>query len=128
MNSALLVPAHWLVKDSAAFSMARRSRTPSDASSPRAFWLAAVEAMALGKPVVGYIMPTLRKELPSDLPIVDATRENLSEVLAPLVAHGHRRARLGRLGRAFVQRHHNAVTIAGELVEHYKELCNTSSK
>ena len=44
MNSALLVPAHWLVKDSAAFSMARRSRTPNDASSPRAFWLAAVEA------------------------------------------------------------------------------------
>ena len=44
MNSALPDPAQVLVKDSAASSMARRSLTPSEDSSPSAFWVAAVEA------------------------------------------------------------------------------------
>ena len=44
MNSALRVPAHWFVNDSAAFSMALRSLTPSEASSPRAFCDSTVEA------------------------------------------------------------------------------------
>ena len=87
-----------------------------------AYGLAAVEAMALGKPVVGYIMPGLRKELPADLPIVDAMQENLAEVLKPLITDGHRRAQLGREGRAFVDRHHNAIKIARQLAEHYEEL------
>ena len=87
-----------------------------------AYGLAAVEAMALGKPVVGHIMPGLRKELPPDLPIIDAMQENLAEVLGPLIADGRRRARLGREGRAFVQQHHDAVDIARKLAGHYEEL------
>ena len=87
-----------------------------------AYGLAAVEAMAMGKPVVGYVTPGLRSRLPDDMPIVDAEQENLAEVLGRLIADGPQRARLGRQGRAFVERYHNAVSIARELADNYEEL------
>ena len=102
--------------------LVRRCDLFIDQFAAGAHGLAAVEAMALGKPVVGYIMPGLREQLPADLPIVDATRENLAEVIGGLLADGARRTRLGRQGRAFVERHHDAVAIAQKLVGHYEKL------
>lgn len=102
--------------------LVRRCDLFIDQFAAGAYGLAAVEAMALGKPVVGHIMPALREQLPADLPIVDAKRENLPEVVGGLLADGARRAKLGRQGRAFVEHHHDAVAIARKLVEHYKKL------
>ena len=106
--------------------LVRRCDLFIDQFAAGAYGLAAVEAMALGKPVVGHIMPALREQLPTDLPIVDATRENLAEVIGGLLADGPRRARLGRQGRAFAERHHDALRIAQELVNHYEKLLETA--
>ena len=87
-----------------------------------AYGVAAVEAMALGKPVVGYIKPTLAARCPADLPIVNATPENLGEVLEKLLASGRLRHETGRASRAFVEKHHDAHKIARNLVNIYEEL------
>ncbi len=110
------------VSHAQSLDMVRRCDLFIDQFAAGAYGLAAVEAMALGKPVLGYVMPGLREQLPADLPIVNARQENLAEVLAPLIADGRRRAQLGRQGRAFVQRHHDAEDIARKLVGHYEEL------
>ncbi|MEA1952258.1 MAG: glycosyltransferase, partial [Planctomycetota bacterium] len=102
--------------------MVRRCDLFIDQFAAGSYGLAAVEAMALGKPVVGHVMPGLRKRLPSDLPIVEATQDSLAEVLASLIAAPHRRTHLGRQGRSFARRYHDAVSIARELGRHYEEL------
>lgn len=87
-----------------------------------AYGLAAVEAMAFGKPVVCYIKPSLRSRYPSDLPIVDANRDNLSDVLERLITDGKLRHELGRRSRAYAEKHHDAHKIAHQLLAIYKEL------
>jgi len=72
------------------------------------FGMAALEAMALGKPVIAYVKRTLRERYPADLPVVDATPESLESVLRSLLADPAKRAELGALGRRFVERHADA--------------------
>lgn len=63
----------------------------------------AVEAMALGKPVVTFLR---RPEyLPADVPcpLVSATPTTLPDVLRELVQNAERRRELGRAGRRFVE-------------------------
>jgi hypothetical protein len=77
--------------------------------------LAALEAMAYGKPVVCYIKPALRPHYPPELPIVSATLDNIPEVLARLLEDGALRYELGRRGRAYVEQYHDAHLIARQL-------------
>ncbi len=86
------------------------------------YGLAALEAMALGKPVLCYVKPSLAAQYPSDLPIVNATQESLTDVLAGLLADGARRHEIGRRSRAYVEKYHDAIKIAGELKGIYEEL------
>jgi hypothetical protein len=76
---------------------------------------AAIEAMALGTPVVGYVKPAVAAQYPQEIPLVNATREALAGVLAELLLDGQRRHDLGRLSRAYAEHHHDAVTLASEL-------------
>lgn len=86
------------------------------------YGLAAVEAMAFGKPVVCYIKPSLEAQYPSGMPIVNANQDNLSEVLERLIKDGELRHQLGRRSRAYVEEHHDAHKIAHQLVAIYEEL------
>ncbi len=86
------------------------------------YGLAAIEAMALGKAVICYIKPSVRERLPHDLPIVSATPDDLPVILSRLLSDGAWRAELGRRGRAYVEKHHDARTIAKQLLEIYREL------
>jgi hypothetical protein len=81
---------------------------------------AAVEAMALGTPVVGWIKPAVARAYPADLPIVSATQEELVSALSELLEDGERRARLGRLSRAYAEAHHDAERLAPELTAIYE--------
>ncbi len=85
--------------------------------------LAAVEAMAFGKPVVCYLKPSLVAAYPPENPIVNATQETLPDVLAALIEDGPRRRELGQRGRAYVEKHHDARKVAAQLLEIYEELC-----
>jgi len=86
------------------------------------YGVAAIEAMALGKPVVCYIKPSLQALYPLDLPIVNANQDNLATVLECLLKDGQLRAELGRRSRAYVERHHDAHKIAHELIGIYRQL------
>jgi glycosyltransferase involved in cell wall biosynthesis len=74
----------------------------------------AVEAMALGRPVLAYI----REEEPGDnpfgasLPIVRTSPARLVEDLRALALDRARIRELGTAGRAFVEQHHDPVSIA----------------
>ncbi len=84
--------------------------------------LASLEAMAMGKPVVCYIRPSLRARYPDSLPIVSADQNSLAATVAGLLADGQRRHELGVRGRRYVEEYHDARQIAAELIDIYKEL------
>lgn len=83
--------------------------------------LAALEAMAYGKPVVGYIKPSLVERYPADLPIINANPDNLADVLESLLQSGRLRYEAGRRGRLYVEKHHDAVRLAPRLAEIYRQ-------
>lgn len=71
--------------------------------------------MAYGKPVVGYIKPSLVGRYPADLPIISANPDNLADVLESLLQSGTLRYEAGRRGRLYVEKHHDAVGLAPRL-------------
>jgi glycosyltransferase involved in cell wall biosynthesis len=83
---------------------------------------AAVEAMAMGKPVVCWIKPSALATFPPGLPIIVATQDTLAAVLEKLLADRQRLTELGHRGRQWAERHHDATYRAGRLVELYDEL------
>lgn len=84
--------------------------------------MAAIEAMACGKPVVCYIKPSLITKYPQDLPIVNANLDNLVMVLEKLIVNGKKRYEIGKQSRNYVERYHDAVKLAHKLVEIYSEI------
>lgn len=84
---------------------------------------AAIEAMCYGKPVLAYIMPRVfEKGLPIDCPIVNVTPVNIKEKLIPLILDAQLRNEIGQKSRQYVERVHDAVVIANELLEIYKDV------
>jgi hypothetical protein len=85
--------------------------------------LAALEAMALGKPVVCFIKESIRARYPAGFPVVVADQNNLVGTLAELINNGGKRSQLGRQGRDYVEAYHDARSVAAELIEIYEDLC-----
>lgn len=86
------------------------------------FGMAALEAMAMGKPVVAYVKPALRALYPKALPVVDASPDSIELVLATLLSDGRLRHELGQQGRRYVERHAGARNRAASLEELYESL------
>jgi glycosyltransferase involved in cell wall biosynthesis len=90
------------------------------------YGLFAIEAMALGKPVVSFLHDEARRRTGEafglDVPIVQATRETLADALRPLVDTPAERRRLGAAGRAYVERVHDADAVADRLLDIYAQL------
>lgn len=86
----------------------------------------AVEAMAAGRVVVGHILPSVREHIRRttglELPIVEATADTLSDVIAGLVADPARIRELGTLGREFVSAVHDGRLSAAALSAHWIDL------
>jgi glycosyltransferase involved in cell wall biosynthesis len=74
----------------------------------------AVEAMALGKPVLCYVKDERPGDNPfgDELPLVRTTAETLAEDLLALIRDAERRTRAGAEGRQFVERHHDPRKVA----------------
>lgn len=88
--------------------------------------LAALEAMAFGKPALCYIKPSMVNKYPSDLPIVNASQDTLVDSLRSLLVDGKQRNILGQRGRSYVETYHDAEKIAWELKDIYEELIKAS--
>jgi glycosyltransferase involved in cell wall biosynthesis len=86
----------------------------------------ALEAMALGKPVVSHLKPDVVERSAEAfgvrVPIVPATSETLAEALAGLVESSTRRRQLGAAGRAYVERVHDIDRVADRLIAIYAQL------
>lgn len=82
--------------------------------------MASLEAMALGKPVVCYLKPSILEAYPEDCPIVNASRLDIVEVLRLLIRDGERRNRLGQEGRRFVEKYHSFEVTAHALTRAYR--------
>jgi glycosyltransferase involved in cell wall biosynthesis len=90
------------------------------------YGLFAIEAMALGKPVVTFLhdeaVRRTEKAFGTRVPIVSATAETLREALRPLVADAARRRELGAASRAYVERVHDVETVTNRLLALYARL------
>jgi glycosyltransferase involved in cell wall biosynthesis len=86
----------------------------------------ALEAMALGKPVVTYLEPNLvaqaERAYATKVPIVAATKETLADALRPLVESPARRREVGAASRAYVERVHDIDRVAERLLDIYSRL------
>jgi hypothetical protein len=86
----------------------------------------ALEAMALGKPVVSHLKPDVversAEEFGVRVPIVPATADTLVAALRPLVEDASRRRELGAAGRDYVERVHDIEKIADRLLDLYRSL------
>lgn len=67
----------------------------------------AAEAMAAGRLVVSYVSPLVRRAVEGELPIVEATPEDLEEVLRSVLADRDAAQATAAAGVAFVREHHD---------------------
>jgi glycosyltransferase involved in cell wall biosynthesis len=90
------------------------------------YGLFAIEAMALGKPVVTFLhdeaVARTEEAFGTKVPIVSATAETLGAALRPLVEGAAQRRRIGVESRAYVERIHDADRIADRLLDIYSRL------
>jgi glycosyltransferase involved in cell wall biosynthesis len=86
----------------------------------------ALEAMALGKPVVSHLKEEIVERSAEGygirIPIVAATKDTLVDALRPLVEDAARRRELGAAGRAYVEQVHDVDRIADRLIDIYAQL------
>lgn len=85
------------------------------------FGILAVEGMYYGKPVCSFIMDDVLKRIP-DCPIVNCTIDNVKEKLAWLIEHPEERVRIGKAGRAFVEKHCDGEKINQQVWQVYHDL------
>jgi hypothetical protein len=86
------------------------------------YGLSAIEALAMGKPVLVYIRPSAVPLMPAGCPVINANQDDLAEVLEPYLRNGQLRHEVGRRGREFVENYHDAHAYAKWLVTVYQEL------
>ncbi len=79
------------------------------------YGVAAVEAMAAGRVVIGRVSPDVAALMPEAPPIVDADPGTLESVIRGLAAEPSRIADLARLGVQFAQRWHSGLASARAL-------------
>jgi hypothetical protein len=89
----------------------------------------AVEAMALGKPVIAYIrdedLRFLSSEMAEELPIIRATPDTIQSVLKSVLAMPRPELlKLAKCSRAYVERWHDPVVIAERIKEDIEEVLN----
>jgi glycosyltransferase involved in cell wall biosynthesis len=86
----------------------------------------ALEAMALGKPVLSYLKSDVVERSAEGfgvrLPIVATTKETLADDLRPLVEQPALRRELGARSRAYVEKVHDIDRVADRLLDIYRSL------
>lgn len=83
--------------------------------------LTAVEAMALGKPVLSHRREDLEPRMDPDLPVVSANPATVYRQLLSLLKDNGLRRSLGSRGRSYVQRHHSLEAVIPRLADVYRK-------
>jgi glycosyltransferase involved in cell wall biosynthesis len=86
----------------------------------------AIEAMAMGKPVVCFLhddaLSETEKEFQTTVPIVSATPETLEQKLHPLVDSIELRQSIGASSRKYAEQLHDVDRIADQLIAIYERI------
>ena len=107
---------------------ARYARADIVVDQLRAGWhgVFALEAMALGKPVVTYLKPDVVEQSAAGygvrIPIVPVTADTLAAAITPLVESPARRREIGAASRAYVEQVHDIDRVADRLLDVYRSL------
>lgn len=88
----------------------------------------AVEAMALGKPVVSYIREDLVTRLGDEMPLANANPSNIHDVLRDLLGSFEKRKLLSTRARDYVEKTHDSNMIARRLAKHYEDAMSEPKK
>lgn len=86
------------------------------------YGMLAVEAMSLGKPVVGYIRDDLQATFSNALPIYSANPATIYDVLKDVITNPDLRLKLGNKGRKYTKQFHDVRNIASQLISIYREI------
>jgi glycosyltransferase involved in cell wall biosynthesis len=109
-----------------AFERYRRADVIVDQLNAGWYGVFAIEAMALGKPVVSFLhdeaVRRTEEAFGLEVPIVSVTRETLVERLRPLAASPDERRRVGAASRAYAQEVHNLERMTDRLLALYADL------
>ena len=109
-----------------AFERYRRADVIVDQLNAGWYGVFAIEAMALGKPVVSFLhdeaVRRTEEALGLPVPIVGATKESLRDALRPLVESPDERRRVGAASRAYVEEVHDLRRVADRLLDLYAAL------
>jgi len=91
----------------------------------------AIEAMAMGKPVICFLHDDTLKDTEQNynttVPIVSATGETLEQKLRPLVESTELRRRIGAASRKYVEELHDVNRIADQLTAIYQRIMEPTS-
>ena len=109
-----------------AFERYRRADIVVDQLNAGWYGVFAIEAMALGKPVVTFLhdeaVRRTQEAFGLEVPIVSASKETLVERLRPLVESGEERLRVGAAGRAYAEHVHDLERMTDRLLALYAAL------
>jgi glycosyltransferase involved in cell wall biosynthesis len=109
-----------------AFERYRRADIVVDQLNAGWYGVFAIEAMALGKPVVTFLhdeaVRKTEKAFGIGVPIVNATKETLRDALRPLVDSPEERVRIGAASRAYAEEVHDVERMTDRLLDLYASL------
>jgi glycosyltransferase involved in cell wall biosynthesis len=109
-----------------AFERYRRADVIVDQLNAGWYGVFAIEAMALGKPVVTFLhdeaVRRTQEAFGLEVPIVNATKETLVDALRPLVESGGERQRVGAASRAYAEEVHDLERMTDRLLALYAAL------
>ena len=86
------------------------------------YGVAAIENMALGNPVISYIKPELNKKYAPDLPIIQANKDNIEEVLESLLGDRKILVKIGTASKEYAKKNHYPKINAGKLIDIYNSI------
>ena len=87
-----------------------------------AYGTVSVEAMALGKPTICFLLPDVVATLPSDLPIINASPADIDAVLERWLLDEDARIHVGAASRQFAERVHDNRVVATQLLSLYRQV------
>lgn len=87
-----------------------------------AYGILALECMALGRPVIGWICDYMKAWYPKELPILSANPDTLEKQLRLIIKDADWRIELGRQGRKYVETHHSLEKVGKDLLALYRKI------
>ncbi len=104
-----------------ALEIYKRADIIIDQISVGTYGVFAIEAMAMGKPVITYIDEEMKNSFPKELPIISADFDSLAEEVDLLLSCREKRLEKGASGRKYVEKYHDNVRVTEKLIDIYQD-------